>query len=130
MFAEPGLIFVNDYRADPDLRADVMAELEYAFPQVNIVELPIGAPGSDFDPRFASACGIYVNATVTENAIYLPVFGTDLDGTVIRIIEQNTRKPVVPIPSAGVCAMGGSARCTVWQTAGQMARRVLAAAED
>lgn len=124
MFTEPRRLFINDYRDDPDLRADLLAELEYAFPRASIVELPVGNPGADFDPRFASACGIYVNATVTENAVYLPVFGEDLDRSVIRIMEQHTRKTVVPIPSGDICYLGGSARCLVWQTAGRMADRL------
>ena len=126
MFGDTNTLFVNEYRGN--LRKKVMAELTAAFPKVKIVELPVGPLGSSFDPRYTSACGIYVNSVVTSRAIYIPQFGSSLDKKVLDIVRQNTRKAVVPIAAKGVCSMGGSARCLVWQAMGSHGSKMLAAA--
>ena len=128
MFGDPDTLFVTAY--DEPFRAEVLGSLRAAFPDVTLVELPVGDPGEAVDPRFSSACGLYVNAVVTANAIYVPQFGDPLDAEALAIIRENTAKAVVPIPSRGVCAMGGSARCTVWQQAGANAAKLLAAARE
>ena len=119
MFTDPNTLFVNAYR-EP-LRSDILRELRRAFPAVKIIELPFRPDNTVWDPDFPSACGIYVNATVTDNAVYLPQFGTNLDARVLRLVRANTAKKVVPVDSASVCFMGGSARCLVWQQVGRNA---------
>lgn len=126
MFSGDGALFVNRY--DGAFRDAVLHPLRRAFPDLDIVEVPTGAAGADFDDNYASSCGIYVNGTVTDRAIYLPVFGDRLDSEVLALIEANTEKAVIPIRSDGVCFMGGSARCTVWQTTGEIAATLRQAA--
>ena len=126
MFGDPDTLFVTEY--NEPFRSEVLGSLQAAFPDVTLVELPVGDPGEAMDPRFSSACGVYVNSVVTQTAIYVPQFGDPLDTEALAIIRDNTAKAVVPIPSRGVCAMGGSARCTVWQQAGENAAKLRAAA--
>eukprot|EP00971_Amphidinium_carterae_P222277 4412057-Amphidinium_carterae.1 len=42
---------------------------------VAIVDLPVEFDDAPIDPRYSSASGIYVNATVTSRAVYLPQYG-------------------------------------------------------
>jgi agmatine/peptidylarginine deiminase len=65
---------------------------------------------------------------VTNNAVYVPQFGSPLDEEVLALIDENTAKAVVPVPSQDVCFMGGSARCLVWQTADENAAALRRAA--
>ena len=121
------VLLVNDYSERPELRDDVLAELEYAFPDVTIIEVPVAygenAPGER--EGFSSACGINLNAVSTNHAIYVPVFDMDHDQGVVDIIRQNTSKEVITIPAAWVCPMGGSVRCLTWQLGGKHARTMM-----
>lgn len=126
MFADNRTLFVNEYQGK--FRDAVLLELKNAFPGVNIVEIPVRYSKASFDPKFSSACGIYVNAVVTGKAIYLPQFGSKLDKKVLQIVRANTGKAVVPVESSSVCSMGGSARCLVWQAKGSHGRKLTSAA--
>jgi hypothetical protein len=63
--------------------------------------------------EFESACGLHINALLTENNLYVPVFGMDtenvgqsvqLDNDVLAQIRANTSKNVVPVNVANkVC---------------------------
>lgn len=119
MFTDPETLFVNRY--DEPFRTSVLEILTSAFPNVRIIELPSEPDEGEWDSRFSSACGIYVNSVVTNKAVYVPQFGSPLDAEVLSLIRQNTSKTVVPVPSQDICFMGGSARCLVWQTAGDNA---------
>ncbi len=129
MFTDPQTLFVNRY--DEPFRTEVMEALTAAFPDVTIIELPSAPDEGAWDDRFSSACGIYVNSVVTDNAVYVPQFDSPLDAEVLALIDEHTSKAVVPVPSQDVCFMGGSARCLVWQTAaGNAAAMRQAARED
>ncbi|MEM7216317.1 MAG: agmatine deiminase family protein [Pseudomonadota bacterium] len=126
MFGDSRTLFVNQYKGA--FRKKVMDELQTSFPGVKIVEIPVRFSGGSYDPKFGSACGIYVNAVVTGSTIYMPVFGSSLDSEALNIVRKNTRKAVVPIPSRSVCSMGGSARCLVWQAKGSHGSKLVNAA--
>lgn len=115
MFVEGDVIILNKY--DEPFRTQVIDELESEFEGVKIIEVDVNWDGSVWDENFPSACGINVNASVTEKNIYLPHFGQALDDEVMKIVQENTSKKVVPIPAEGVCSMGGSVRCLSWQRA-------------
>ncbi len=82
---------------------------------------------------FDSACGLHINALVTETALYIPTFGTDpenqelgqsaaLDASVLQQFQNETPKPVIGVPVPyNVCKMGGNIRCLSWQTKSQLA---------
>ncbi len=67
---------------------------------------------------YASACGINLNATVTNDHIYVPIFASQYDERAIEIISAHTDKMVHGVNARGVCFMGGSVRCLSWQVCG------------
>lgn len=105
MFTDPQTLFVNRY--DEPFRTEVMEALTAAFPDVAIIELPSAPDEGAWDGRFSSACGIYVNSVVTNNAVYVPQFDSPLDAEVLALIDEHTSKAVVPVPSQDVCFMQG-----------------------
>ena len=77
-----------------------------------------------------SACGYYLNSLVTENYIYVPVYGLEEDEYVLELIQSYTNKEVVSINAEDVCFMGGSVRCLTWTTDGIDANKLLEFAEQ
>jgi agmatine deiminase len=102
------------------------ADLRAGLPDVTIHE--IVTPYDDsavYDERFGSACGLYTNALVTPDRIYLPQFGIPEDEIAINQVRAATAREVVPVPSHQVCAMGGGIRCMSWQLRGENAKLLL-----
>lgn len=125
-------LMINDYSEDQDFRNLVMDELKAAFPDVNIIEVPVqyvtNAPGQ-WD-GFESACGINLNATTTYNNIYVPVFNMSHEQEVLNLMRENTSKKIIEVNAEGVCAMGGSVRCLTWQLTGANAEKMILAARS
>lgn len=128
MFADPNTIFMNAY--DEPFRTDIRAILIDAFPGVRVLDMPVVWHDQPYDAHYGTSCGIYVNAVVTDNAIYVPQFGLPGDAKAVALLRSQTNKTVVPIESTGVCDMGGSARCTVWHAEGDFAAALRDAASD
>ncbi|MBF0188360.1 MAG: agmatine deiminase family protein [Magnetococcales bacterium] len=128
MFTDRNTLFVNRY--DEPLRSRIHAELKRAFPEITPIEIPALWADTSYDKSFSSACGIYVNAVVTDRTIYLPQYGNSLDKTVLNIVRSHTEKTVVPVPTQGVCTMGGGPRCLTWQVMGSNAQRLLQATRE
>lgn len=125
-------LIINDYSEDEDFRTQVMTELENAFPDITIIEVPVEYttnPPGQWD-GFESACGINLNATTTYNNIYVPVFSMSHEGEALRLMRQNTSKKIIEVNAEGVCAMGGSVRCLTWQLAGSNAEKMILAARN
>jgi len=129
---DENVLLVNDYSSDPMFRNLVMDELQSAFPNATIIEVPVqfstNSPGV-WD-GFESACGVNLNSTVTLKNIYVPIFNMSHDQQVVDIIQQNTTKNVITINSEGVCPMGGSVRCLTWQLTGENAEKLILAARE
>lgn len=119
MFADTNTLFVNANR-EP-LRSKVLRELRRAFPAVKLIEIPLRRDNRIQDPDFPSSCGIYVNATVTNRAIYLPQFGTNLDARVLSLVRKHTKKEVVPVSAKNSCFIGTSPRRLTWRQIGRNA---------
>lgn len=123
-------LFVNDYSAYPSFRDSIITELQNSFPSTSIIEVPVeyaeSTPGAW--EGFSSACGIHLNATVTFQNIYIPLFGMPLDDVLPALISANTNKNIITVPAEGVCPMGGSVRCLTWQLSGKNADRMIQAA--
>lgn len=125
-------LLVNDYSDDTAFRNAVMSELQTSFPTTTIIEVPVQFtenPPGEWE-GFESACGINLNACVTFNNIYVPVFNMPHDEEAVGIIKENTTKKVIEINAEGVCAMGGSVRCLTWQLAGKNAEALILAARE
>lgn len=123
MFADENTLMVNRY--DETFRSQVLDALRAGLPDdVQIIEVDV-----DFDETiwdgFVSACGINLNATVTKDHIYVPVFNGSIDEEVFELISENTEKQVHPVNAEEVCFMGGSVRCLSWQLEGENARKLI-----
>ncbi len=71
-----------------------------------------------------------MNAVVTANNIYMPVFQNALDAPIRQLIESVTDKKVHPVDATDVCEMGGSVRCLTWQLQGPNAEKLILAARN
>lgn len=126
LFIAPNVVVVNAYPDDPDYAAALHADLRAGLPGVEIHEIVAPYDGGVIhDDRFGSACGLYVNMLVTPKRIYLPQFGVPEDRVAFAALAQWTKKEIVPVPSAGVCPMGGGVRCMSQQLRGADAQKLL-----
>ena len=125
-FAEPNVVVINSYPEDQEYSDQLKADLRAGLPGVVIHEITTPYDGSQiYDERFGSACGLYTNMLVTPDRIYFPQFGTADDAVALQSMRQWTSKRIIPVPSAGICAMGGGVRCMSWQLRGINAQRFL-----
>ena len=103
MWAESDKLLVNEYQ-EP-FRTQVLTVLKESFTDIDIVEIPY-----DLQPElwrdWPSACGYYLNSLVTENYIYVPIYGLENDQMVLDLIQSHTSKNVVSIDASNVCFMG------------------------
>ncbi|WP_420432626.1 agmatine deiminase family protein [Hyphobacterium sp.] len=130
-FIGPNTLVINSYPEDPDYAASLRAAIEDGLPGVEIHQIATPYDGNDiYDARFGSACGLYTNSLVTPHRIYLPQFGIAEDEVVLAHVRSLTDRDVVPVPSAGVCHMGGGVRCMSWQLRGETARALAAHLRD
>jgi len=129
MWVENNVLLVNDYSSDPGFRSKVVDELNWSFPGVNIIEVPVKYDTNEVTEwiGFESACGVHLNSTVTFNNVYVPTFGMSHDSAAVDMIRNSTDKLVIEVDASGVCAMGGSVRCLTWQVAGDNAERLIEA---
>ncbi len=126
-FVDDNVLIVNSYPDDPDYADRLKRDLRRGLPGVALHE--IVTPHDDeeiHDERFGSACGLYVNALVTPERVYLPQFGVPEDAIALEQVRAATTREVVPTPSRQVCAMGGGGRCMSWQLRGEQASRLKA----
>lgn len=126
------VLLVNDYSDEPKFRSLVLDELKTAFPDVTIIEVPVEYKSDRYDQlkNISSACGVNLNATVTFNNIYVPIFNMPHEQEVVKIIKKNTSKNVITINAENVCSMGGSVRCLTWQLTGENAQKLITAARN
>lgn len=125
-FVDTNTLVINSYAEDPAYRNQLYKDLERGLPGVTIHEIVTPYDGSEiYDERFGSACGLYTNALVTPERIYLPQFGIPEDATALAQMRAATSREVVPVSSAQVCKMGGGVRCMSWQLRGEQADALL-----
>lgn len=125
-FVDTNTLIINTYPDDPAYARALRRDLERGLPGVKIHEVVTPYDGSTIhDERFGPACGLYTNALVTPERIYLPQFGIKEDAIALRQVQAATSREVVPVPSGGICHMGGGVRCMSWQLRGENAQRLL-----
>jgi agmatine/peptidylarginine deiminase len=127
MFISKDTVLVNTY-GEP-FRSQVLAALQQGLPDTEIIEVEADY-SLEIWKDFVSACGINVNATVTEGYIYMPTFGNENDRRSLDIMEAHSDKEVIPIDAQKVCFMGGSVRCLSWQVSGENAASLILAARQ
>ena len=126
LFTDSNTVAITHYGGT--FQAALEQELHNAFPDIQIVKIESTFDDHAFDPNFGSAKGIYVNATVTDHTLYLPVYGLETDGPALEKIRASTHREVVPIDAKKIGSMGGSVRCLSAQMKGENARRLIEAA--
>lgn len=122
MWAEPDKLLVNEY--EEPFRSQVLGELEASLSGVEIIEIPY-VNQNEFWRDWPSACGYYLNSLVTDDFIYVPVYGLTEDQMVLELIQSHTSKEVISIDASNVCFMGGSVRCLTWTVDGLNAEKIL-----
>ena len=124
-FIDTNVLIVNTY-SDPEYARRLREDLIRALPNVTIHEIVTPYDGKKiYDERFGSACGLYTNALVTPNRIYLPQFGIPEDRIALEQVREATTREVIAVHSEQVCFMGGGIRCMSWQLRGENARALL-----
>ena len=126
MFIDESTLIINRY--DEPFRSDLIRELESVFGDIKIVEIEVAYDDEVWDEYYSSACGLNINSLVTNDFIYMPVYGSPLDEQVLETIKSNISKTVVTINANKVCFMGGAVRCLGWQQTGENAGKLIHAA--
>lgn len=68
-----------------------------------------------FDSKGDSAVGCYLNFLETEQAIFLPVFGVDMDSKAIDTAKNIFNKTIVPVNINEIAKDGGVLNCISWE---------------
>ena len=103
--------------------------LNKSFEGIKIIEIETIYSGQKYKGVF-SAEGCYVNILTTNEALYVPIFEMKFDETVLKVIQENTKKKVVPINCKKVSILGGTVRCLTWEVKGKNAENILNWKED
>ena len=123
MWVSDSKLLLNQY--EEPFRSKVLSVLKFSLPNVEIIEVP-WYPTSVIYDGFPSAVGIYVNSIVTDNYIYMPTFGkTAQDRQLLKLIQSNTGKKVIPVYAKKVADLGGSVRCLSFQLKGEFAEKLI-----
>ena len=125
-FVDKNTLVINSYPHNKKYSEKLKLDLKRGLPKVNIHQ--IVAPYDDsnvYDDRFDSACGLYTNALVTPNTVYLPQFGIKQDKIALKQVGAATTRRVIPVMSDNICSMGGGLRCMSWQLRGKNAHKLI-----
>lgn len=68
-----------------------------------------------FDSKGDSAVGCYLNFLETEQTIFLPIFGVDMDNEAIDTAKNIFNKTIVPININEIAKQGGLLNCISWE---------------
>ncbi|WP_421902885.1 agmatine deiminase family protein [Maridesulfovibrio sp.] len=124
-FVDENTLVINSYD-DHEYSQKLVEDLKRGLPGVRITKVVTPYDDSSvYDERFGSACGLYTNALVTPDRIYLPQFGIPEDEIARKCFKEISCKEIVPVFSSEVCLMGGGVRCMSWQLRGTNARNLL-----
>lgn len=67
------------------------------------------------DSKGDSAVGCYLNFLETEQAIFLPVFGIDMDSEAIETAKNIFNKTIIPVNINEIAEYGGLLNCISWE---------------
>uniref|UniRef100_A0A915JB91 Uncharacterized protein n=1 Tax=Romanomermis culicivorax TaxID=13658 RepID=A0A915JB91_ROMCU len=107
--------------------------------QVKLVEMPDLFVTEAWNNR-TGICGLYTNLLMTNDNVYLPVFGNDpenwligqstmVDKMAVEMVQVNTRRNVVPVNMPRkICQIGAGLRSLTWLARGEMADKLMTAA--
>lgn len=67
------------------------------------------------DSKGDSAVGCYLNFLETEQAIFLPVFGVDMDSEAVETAKNIFNKTIIPVNINEIAEYGGLLNCISWE---------------
>ena len=76
----------------------------------NVIDFPY------LDSKGESAVGCYLNFLETEQAIFLPVFGVDMDSEAVETAKNIFNKTIIPVNINEIAKDGGVLNCISWET--------------
>ena len=76
----------------------------------NVIDFPY------FYSKGDSAVGCYLNFLETEQAIFLPVFGVDMDSEAVETAKNIFNKTIIPVNINEIAKDGGVLNCISWET--------------
>ena len=68
-----------------------------------------------FESKGDSAVGCYLNFLETEQALFLPVFGVDMDSEAIAAANDIFHKEIIPVNINEIAKEGGVLNCISWE---------------
>lgn len=75
----------------------------------NVIDFPY------FYSKGDSAVGCYLNFLETEQAIFLPVFGVDMDSEAVETAKNIFNKTIIPVNINEIAEYGGLLNCISWE---------------
>lgn len=75
----------------------------------NVIDFPY------FYSKGDSAVGCYLNYLETKEAVFLPVFGVDMDNEAIKLAKNIFDKTIIPVNINEVAEYGGLLNCISWE---------------
>ena len=124
-FIDENVLLMVKYQEGESCLKEAKTILTKNFKGVKILEVETEYSMKKYQ-EFYSASGCYANILVTEENVYVPVFGLKYDSQAIKTIKENTHKNVISIDCSQVCILGGNIRCLTWEVAGENAKRIIA----
>ena len=76
----------------------------------NVIDFPY------LDSKGDSAVGCYLNFLETKQAIFLPVFGVDMDSEAVETAKNIFNKTIIPVNINEIAKDGGVLNCISWET--------------
>lgn len=114
-FIDRKKIFINDFSYEPGFLKKVEQQILKQEPDMKFVVLPSSYTSKgQYDKNIASAKGLYINMLETNQVIYFPMYGLKKDQQVLKLVEKQTDKKVIPINVAKLSTLGGSIHCMTW----------------
>lgn len=114
-FISPNKMFINDFSYEPGFLQKIERQIKKQIPEMKFIVLPSAYTSKgQYDSKIASAKGLYINMLETNHAIYFPMYGLKQDHTVLKMVQAQTNKPVVPVKVGNISVLGGSLHCLTW----------------
>lgn len=106
-FVDEDTAVVNDTPYKNGLEQRIVKKLNAC--GINIIPFPY------FDSPNDSAVGCYLNFLETEEALFLPIFGVNMDSKAIDTAKHIFNKTIVPVNINEIAVKGGVLNCISWE---------------
>ena len=106
-FIDDNTAVVNDTPYQNGLEQRISKKLKEH--RINTIPFPY------FDSPKNSAVGCYLNFLETEQTIFLPIFGDDMDSKAIDTAKNIFNKTIVPVNINEIAEQGGVLNCISWE---------------